>query len=557
MKCEVKLPLPSPQNELKSKNTGWGKYTTQRIKDIVERNEQDPNACSFSRNLDVARRAASFHYPAKCHVRATPIFELSSITVRKDLFKKLEDENESAWIEVYGHIKIVDEENNEHLLFDCPLDNPESVYLSDNDSVLLQECFFDYPYWSYSMHKFSLVMHLKDRRGDVVIADDVKEFDLNFMDVYDVNEGGWKIKTSLGGGGGHVYVQYRIFPYAVYAFVDVKLWRIVKLVLDKKWKSMKPLGKVKCVRLLELRICGRKRPDRMAEDFPDIYDPSSVHPLDVNIERIVRDPKPMLSPDFRRLVEIFSISVPLPRDQCWKLYGLVHCYDLFHSYDLFSCKEEEKEKYTELSYSRNTLLLQEPCSSYIGGQFGVSIILKNDQGSEISKGWIDWNDYQASIWYNRRVCSIIPGKIGFAAVHYTIFSDAVQAGVKVVLKSNDGVSRTIRGKIFARYSGYTYQAYYEKKYYKSKLYEDCVEVRDGERLPLLKPVVSVPKDGSLVLEIYIQVGKIGKNLKGGEYLKGEITFKAFESDYFNPVIQSSQQVIHGADFSLSVFVLWG
>ncbi|XP_056687039.1 uncharacterized protein [Spinacia oleracea] len=153
-------------------------------------------------------------------VKATPVFELSSFTVTNDVFNNLQDENGCACIELYGHIKFIDDNSDEYILFDCDPSDPAIVYLSDNNSVLLRESIFNPPYWSYWMHRFSLIIYLKDKRRDIVVVDSTKDFDFAFMDVYDVNEGCWKIETPMCG---LISVHYRILPYAVYAHVDVEV----------------------------------------------------------------------------------------------------------------------------------------------------------------------------------------------------------------------------------------------------------------------------------------------------------------------------------------------
>ena len=66
----------------------------------------------------------------------------------------------------------------------------------------------------------------------------------------------------------------------------------------------------------------------------------------------------------------------------------------------------------------------------------------------------------AHIVYNMRMCSIIHGKHGFAALHYTIFGDAIQSILKFTLEPvtlcDNAVNYQVYSKIVARYSSYKY-----------------------------------------------------------------------------------------------------
>ncbi|KMT14729.1 hypothetical protein BVRB_4g074940 [Beta vulgaris subsp. vulgaris] len=62
-------------------------------------------------------------------------------------------------------------------------------------------------------------------------------------------------------------------------------------------------------------------------------------------------------------------------------------------------------------------------NSKLIGRAQVFLHLKDAEGRDISVGEVGVsNHHYYDGWYNRRICSIVPGEDSFAAVHYTIFS---------------------------------------------------------------------------------------------------------------------------------------
>ncbi|KAL2943847.1 Ketimine reductase mu-crystallin [Bienertia sinuspersici] len=106
----------------------------------------------------------------------------------------------------------------------------------------------------------------------------------------------------------------------------------------------------------------------------------------------------------------------------------------------------------------------------------------------------------------RRLCSVVRGKDGFAAVHYMIFSNAFKAHVEVRLfsKSPADASANVCGHLVAYYRGCDYSNSYQKKYYRSRLLyvpqNNSVEIMMGSNITLSRSVVAVPAISSLYIE---------------------------------------------------------
>ena len=144
--------------------------------------------------------------------------------------------------------------------------------------------------------------------------------------------------------------------------------------------------------------------------------------------------------------------------------------------------------------------------------FTIVIDLKDPiRAHEISKGEFSWCAFRLDVghsisWYDKRICSVIGGKHGFAAVHHTIFKSAVKATLEVVFFSNNfaGVSHSLHGTLSALYSGHEYSTDHEKKCYQSRLFnrpvDKALQISSASRIPLSKSVVVVPTTYPLIIE---------------------------------------------------------
>ena len=87
--------------------------------------------------------------------------------------------------------------------------------------------------------------------------------------------------------------------------------------------------------------------------------------------------------------------------------------------------------------------------------FTIVIDLKDPiRARKMSKGEFSWCAFRLRVahsmsWYDKRICSVIRGKHGYAAVHYTIFKSAVKATLEDVFFSNNfaGVPHSLHGTL--------------------------------------------------------------------------------------------------------------
>ncbi|VFQ59428.1 unnamed protein product [Cuscuta campestris] len=149
-------------------------------------------------------------------------------------------------------------------------------------------------------------------------------------------------------------------------------------------------------------------------------------------------------------------------------------------------------------------------------------------------------------WNEKLLCSVVQGEHGFAAVHYALFSEAVQANVQVFCKSkNENVdfSPKVFGSLVAHYSIYDYTSRYNKDFFRIVLFErdqrDPAQVVGTEGvISLARPSLVVPMGSTLI---------VAANLFGGVSNQG---FKEFR------IGSSSPLVMEGENYNIYVHVKW-
>ncbi|XP_074309969.1 uncharacterized protein LOC141644363 [Silene latifolia] len=235
------------------------------------------------------------------------------------------------------------------------------------------------------------------------------------------------------------------------------------------------------------------------------YDQQLYHEKKVGYQKHVR-----LSGECHK-IDLFSVAVHSKESRDFSFYGTVDANDLNEF-----CMYSKDESCPQVCPQAGALaLLKGPHSRSIrtGDYFSLNVHLKDGTtGGEISDGQAAWDAHLISSWNNRRLCSVIRGDVGFAAVHYSAFSHAHSALVNVKLYGEE-LPGYVYGKIVARYSTYEYSAAYEKKYFQNTLFDSHSEddglqpeaVECGADLPLLKSIVSLPNASNLIIEVDLAV----------------------------------------------------
>ncbi|KAK9751110.1 hypothetical protein RND81_02G242900 [Saponaria officinalis] len=198
-------------------------------------------------------------------------------------------------------------------------------------------------------------------------------------------------------------------------------------------------------------------------------------------------------------LEVFSVVVHSKDFKPFSFYGTIDVRDLA----IVSIFKKDKScpqvcaKGGEIVTAKGTYR-RSVCAS---GFFQINVDLKDaTTGAQISNGYASWDDRIIGRWFDRRICSIIRGERGFAAVYYTAFFDGVSVVVDVKL-FGENLAGYVYGKIVAHYATYAYSTPCAK-YYEITLFDRHAD-GDGDQqaqpLQLLKPLVCMPRNSSLII----------------------------------------------------------
>jgi hypothetical protein len=178
--------------------------------------------------------------------------------------------------------------------------------------------------------------------------------------------------------------------------------------------------------------------------------------------------------------------------------------------------------------------------------------IKDVDGRLAIKGFVDWSArvLNSDFYHEKQLCSSIKGQNGFAAVHYSIFSDAVWANIKVYLNLKKGgvdVDPKVFGSLITQYSCYDYSTQYNKDYYRIVLFkrsqDDSVQQSSNGTIPLSRSMVVVPSYASLIVDVNLSFGD-----SSGQMLSCARSMEI--------KINEGRKTIETADYSLCMELDW-
>ncbi|WOG81688.1 hypothetical protein DCAR_0100839 [Daucus carota subsp. sativus] len=223
------------------------------------------------------------------------------------------------------------------------------------------------------------------------------------------------------------------------------------------------------------------------------------------------------------LLEVFSLFIARPNGKEVNMYGSVDIYCTDGWCNIF-CREKDDAYF--MSRGCNLLPLKGPeRAPRPGMMFSISVDLRDVDGHVKIKGIIESSvglDERQKPWFDRRLYSVVKMKgkkeKSFVAVHYTMFSYAVQAVVEVCLvwKRRSSAHVNIYGDIIASYDKEVlYSTPYDKKFFKRVLFtskkanplevlftgKEAHSLEREEKFVLTKNLVAVPMTSSLLAEV--------------------------------------------------------
>lgn len=177
------------------------------------------------------------------------------------------------------------------------------------------------------------------------------------------------------------------------------------------------------------------------------------------------------------LVEIFSIFIGRENFKPLQVYGSV---EVSSSRSTFYFNKEAPDAFGLMEGNKIIPVLDESFIYDDCESLEMKVDLKDIGSCFRIRGYVDWDSRTFEFgtkWLNKQLCSIVEGEHGFAAIHYSIFPEAVQASVGVLCASMNNVSGhadvspKVYGSIVAQYHNFDYTSQYNKDYYRVVLFQ--------------------------------------------------------------------------------------
>ncbi|XP_045809475.1 uncharacterized protein LOC123903854 isoform X2 [Trifolium pratense] len=250
-------------------------------------------------------------------------------------------------------------------------------------------------------------------------------------------------------------------------------------------------------------------------------------------------------------VEIFSVFIGREKSKAIQIHGSVEVLiDGEVKYYIF--KREERDALRLQEHVNTAPILDGSRFFENFSSLGMKFDIKDVDGRLAVKGFVDWyaGVLGSNFYHEKQLCSSILGQNGFAAVHYSIFSDAVLANIKVYLNLKRGgvdvYPEVVSGSLITQYSCYDYSTRYNKDYYRIVLFksdEDSVQISSNGTIPLSRSMVVVPTYSSLVVDVNLSFGdSSGQMLSCSEIMR------------FN--INEDRKTLETTDYSLCMELSW-
>ncbi|KAJ6420665.1 hypothetical protein OIU84_028090 [Salix udensis] len=201
------------------------------------------------------------------------------------------------------------------------------------------------------------------------------------------------------------------------------------------------------------------------------------------------------------LVEVFSVRIDnIDGEDPGDLYGTITVDDGLNIEYIYNRASSNPES---IKPGQNASLTGP--SQYILAIGNVTIkLLLTDKDTwswhdEIVNKDISWDASEIGNVYDKPIFQELVGKNGSVTVNYAVLRNAVAATIFVTLEQGGESTPNIYGQVYAHYDNWEDDPKTTCLLF-NRSSDDYVDVRLGQAIPLLRSVVAVPLDGSLIVK---------------------------------------------------------
>ncbi|KAJ6859832.1 hypothetical protein NC651_036213 [Populus alba x Populus x berolinensis] len=194
------------------------------------------------------------------------------------------------------------------------------------------------------------------------------------------------------------------------------------------------------------------------------------------------------------LVEVFSVSINnIDGEDPGDLYGTITVDDGLNIEYIYNRASSDPES---IKPGQNASLTGPSQSILAIGKFTIKLLLTDDDDEIINKD-ISWDASKIRNVYDKPIFQELVGKNGSVTVNYAVLRNAVAARVTVHVEGGESTAN-VYGQVYAHYDNWEDPKTTCFLFNRSS--DDYVDVRRWQTIPLLRSVVAVPLNGSLIVK---------------------------------------------------------
>ncbi|XP_011001801.1 PREDICTED: uncharacterized protein LOC105108965 isoform X3 [Populus euphratica] len=200
------------------------------------------------------------------------------------------------------------------------------------------------------------------------------------------------------------------------------------------------------------------------------------------------------------LVEVFSVRIDnIDGEDPGQLYGTITVYDGLNIEYIYNRTSSNPES---IKPSENASLTGPSQSILAVGNFTIKLLLTDKDtwsgDDEIINKDISWDASEIGNVYDKPIFQELVGNRGSVTVNYAVLRNAVAARITVTIEEGGESTVNVYGQVYAHYDNWVDPKTTCLLFNRSS--DDYVDVRRWQTIPLLRPVVAVPLNGSLIVK---------------------------------------------------------